>query len=1293
MSNLKKPNGEMEDQESLPTVLVISDTDSDSGGEELTGFSSPQKRCNPESATSNSNRMDPPLAKKRFRIDTGETLNEELPIDIDSVSTNPLRTRTKVSSDTSSKFPVSSPSDTVPLAGHRKKYVKNTLAAGAEWRLLQEIALGQPAITYHQKVDHWDWRDELSDVEDVNNFDAEFQKREKFYSRSMTGRRSSGKDSPYPNYNYHHFRSVILETFQGSPVNCSQESKRNSLSLSPMKPTCSKELSNSIANVTSASLKPDSKNVAIYEKILCPSSESSATKASPSIRLHWTDEESVFRLNRLNPDIDKYSQLIKVRIDYKKQIDFKSKINEIFKTPTVPVKYNSPPMEQATKAIGRQSLDIRTVEETKLNVKHLPVREILQAKRSPGKKSSESRQSSERKNSRDRKSGERRSSSRRSSELRSNDRRSSERFPELSCFQQDEFCNYLGLGMNGKIYSPTPADNKRRSLRVKRSLVSSQSGKKINNDKKKDLKRKNEMETKEVEDRLVIKKEDVVPEVHTTSCTPSSLDTDHKILENSPLSKPTIPLPPMSATNILKKTPEIKIIAKLRNSAATPTKSGTTPSSIADTLNSTPPPTIGRRQRRIRATSNATSTCPRSSQSDESPDKGTPARRRRINYQPHNLDHLTSDLSESLQSDPNPNPNSNPPPQNHHPADEMTSTPQRNGHISKLPSLSPENKKDETIDVPSVKELQNNPECVHKKYQRYLEESRKTKPSIFIVESINNSEFKKTPTSSINNQINTPTNEHPSKEKKNHKIKNWHSNKKYRRLLRKNGTVIGTLNQRMLRNRIIRRSSRPTIEKYPKVKIIKSKDPINKKQPHISKELNKKTNVRITKQNKASQIDLVVGDTDCSKTKKQVQSSFAQVPDEDVLVLALEPTIVRGKENILSKTLETCDSEVQTDSCAHPLPINFLTTPSDRMPNPLTPENGRVIYAYYELDILTIVQDFMVTFWKTCKLIQVLGNKTEEWVQLGECKRLLYDTEIETPYKNRICVHNSIPIYLEMRAKELPQINRDCFLISVYVNVYYFDDEDLVAKSHSIQLDTVASLPQNVVYTTINDSRYFVMCWSQETLIGKTLSGLCKYSLTPHLDTLASIREFKSMRHEIRYLECTNDDNLIGFGDSQVTLWDHRSGDILMNYDLDIKIGNNLGSLHFVPLEVGQAKTVFIFQKTSAQELSIFAINVSHNSPSHQLVCKHTLPPEFDNPKSSIGIDDYTILTNSEHQELWIDHSDPQYMVQIQTPEGQRRFYSRCKQNVIVITENHLALETLSSFVLKMSHFTDTTSM
>lgn len=156
------------------------------------------------------------------------------------------------------------------------------------------------------------------------------------------------------------------------------------------------------------------------------------------------------------------------------------------------------------------------------------------------------------------------------------------------------------------------------------------------------------------------------------------------------------------------------------------------------------------------------------------------------------------------------------------------------------------------------------------------------------------------------------------------------------------------------------------------------------------------------------------------------------------------------------------------------------------------------------------------------------------------------DEEIEAPYANRICVHNSMPIYVEMRGRQLPSYQRESSLISMYVNIYYYNEELMAAKSTSIHMDTIQrwdifiirfsiiliillivtifiilfSALNKVNYTTITDSLYFIMTWQEENGLSKVRSGLCKYSLTPQLDTLASIREFKSIRHIVRYLEC-----------------------------------------------------------------------------------------------------------------------------------------------------------------------------
>lgn len=68
------------------------------------------------------------------------------------------------------------------------------------------------------------------------------------------------------------------------------------------------------------------------------------------------------------------------------------------------------------------------------------------------------------------------------------------------------------------------------------------------------------------------------------------------------------------------------------------------------------------------------------------------------------------------------------------------------------------------------------------------------------------------------------------------------------------------------------------------------------------------------------------------------------------------------------------------------------------------------------------------------------------------------DAEIEAPYANRICVHNSMPIYIEMRGRQLPSYQRESNLISMYINLYYYNEEQMVAKSASIHMDTIQRL-------------------------------------------------------------------------------------------------------------------------------------------------------------------------------------------------------------------------------------------
>lgn len=60
----------------------------------------------------------------------------------------------------------------------------------------------------------------------------------------------------------------------------------------------------------------------------------------------------------------------------------------------------------------------------------------------------------------------------------------------------------------------------------------------------------------------------------------------------------------------------------------------------------------------------------------------------------------------------------------------------------------------------------------------------------------------------------------------------------------------------------------------------------------------------------------------------------------------------------------------------------------------------------------------------------------------------------------------------------------------------------------------------SVRYTVLTESRYLVMSWTEQAMGNGTKCGLCKYSLSPDLDTLASVRDFASLHHNIKSLTC-----------------------------------------------------------------------------------------------------------------------------------------------------------------------------
>lgn len=95
--------------------------------------------------------------------------------------------------------------------------------------------------------------------------------------------------------------------------------------------------------------------------------------------------------------------------------------------------------------------------------------------------------------------------------------------------------------------------------------------------------------------------------------------------------------------------------------------------------------------------------------------------------------------------------------------------------------------------------------------------------------------------------------------------------------------------------------------------------------------------------------------------------------------------------------------------------------------------------------------------------------------------------------------------------------------------------------------------------------------------------GIVKYKLTPNLDLakLASIRQFPKLNYKTKSMHCGKskssrleqvsiliifiilDSQLLTFGDSQFSIFNYDSGDLLMSLDLMKNYGTNLSTFSF----------------------------------------------------------------------------------------------------------------------------------
>ncbi|XP_050100296.1 uncharacterized protein LOC126580969 [Anopheles aquasalis] len=304
--------------------------------------------------------------------------------------------------------------------------------------------------------------------------------------------------------------------------------------------------------------------------------------------------------------------------------------------------------------------------------------------------------------------------------------------------------------------------------------------------------------------------------------------------------------------------------------------------------------------------------------------------------------------------------------------------------------------------------------------------------------------------------------------------------------------------------------------------------------------------------------------------------------------------------------------------------------------NPVSRNDGEVLHVFLLDEKLIVVQTGLVSFWRYSRLSALLGVR-QEWERVAQVSRWLRDTELDTENAHRIGYNNCHPFYLEPRARNLTEDeSRTCPLASIYVNAYFLitkihmltsgapsgdeggeqdnvetsvDDgtagpapedqgtvrEEDVARVKSYQLDTVKSTLEDVLFLPIPNTRYFIVCWYEHVREMESKTGLCKYSLTPDLETLASIREFLSVRQKLNSLRCLPNSRLLGLGESTVHLWCYETGHLLWTIDLKLSLGTIVGS--FVHREMVES-TLFLLQlqpvvnESNRKLMKVIAVNL-----------------------------------------------------------------------------------------------------
>ncbi|XP_059619202.1 uncharacterized protein LOC132263453 [Phlebotomus argentipes] len=218
----------------------------------------------------------------------------------------------------------------------------------------------------------------------------------------------------------------------------------------------------------------------------------------------------------------------------------------------------------------------------------------------------------------------------------------------------------------------------------------------------------------------------------------------------------------------------------------------------------------------------------------------------------------------------------------------------------------------------------------------------------------------------------------------------------------------------------------------------------------------------------------------------------------------------------------------------------------------------QVIGVHLYWPCLLIVQQQVVSFWRCSEIASILDGQ-QNWQKVGEVKRRNLDLDIPAAIAKRILHAEKFGCaYIELKGQELQKIaSQEADYVASFVNVHFLKGAE--ATIHSIALDRICGRTREMCYSTLPGALSFVVTWYEHVSSTKRRTGICRYSLTPDLETLASIWEFSFVDNRVRSLSVASEWRIIGVGEQHVNVWNYTNGNLLTNIDLTpLELGDNI---------------------------------------------------------------------------------------------------------------------------------------